>query len=252
MSSSGKTIKVFYGGGEQTLRVYDGTPESAIIATAKRTFHITEDASRIFLQDEDGAVVVTPPVIPDNWRVFLYVEPSMVPTSRAPSSSASLLPGFKWDPTVSTYDGPPLVTNNGYTLGDPSMVCQTTGWTPVVSTQTYDHGKLYCKMTVSAHYYCTIGFVPPTYDGEKLVDDDKHVLAFWRDFRGRVDCEGKIWECALLLDMEKKEFKFYVLKPFKDTRLLSIPYDSVKIYAWCKSFGFTVHEGGSSPIPSGL
>lgn len=61
--------------------------------------------------------------------------------SVAPASSAQkLLPGFKWDPTFSTYDGLPAVTNNGCTLGKEG---QKSGWTPVGSTTEYTKGKIF-------------------------------------------------------------------------------------------------------------
>ena len=54
--------------------------------------------------------------------------------------------------------------------------------------------------------------------------------------------------------MNVKIFSFYELKDDKYVKKVSFsfPYEKVKIYAWVKNYGFSILEGGSSPIPSYL
>ena len=163
MSLNPKLLRIFYAGTEQRLKVFDGTDEKTIIQAAKKAFKIDADDSRIFLQDEDGDLVVIPPVLPNELKLFLYVEPEKCPKPVLLPPSTDLLPGFKWDGTVSKYDGPPNISNNGYTLGKESA---GSGWTPVVSTETYSHRKLYCKLIMVPHIYQNIGVCPPEYDGK--------------------------------------------------------------------------------------
>ena len=54
--------------------------------------------------------------------------------------------------------------------------------------------------------------------------------------------------------MDKKTFNFYELKNDKYKMMISLyfNFDEVKIYAWVKSYGFSILEGGSSQIPDYL
>ena len=105
MSVSPKLLRVFYKGTEQRIKIYDGTPDSKILELIKRVFKITEDNSRIYFQDADGDILLLPSPIIDGLCVYIYIEPTMMPTPPV-AQTTSLLPGFKWDPTFSKCNGP--------------------------------------------------------------------------------------------------------------------------------------------------
>lgn len=53
-----KLLRAYYKGSEQRIKVYDGTPETSIIETIKKSFHITENNSKIYLQDDECDIIV--------------------------------------------------------------------------------------------------------------------------------------------------------------------------------------------------
>lgn len=117
MSVHPNLLRVFYGGSEQMIKIFDGTPESSILKSIKKALHITEDDSKIFLQDEDGDMIVLPPNIPNGLCVHVFIEPSLLPST--PSHSAdmthqNLLPGFKWQSLIK--DNGIVIKNDGYTI----------------------------------------------------------------------------------------------------------------------------------------
>ena len=254
----GKKINVYYKGVKQTLRVFDNTSESEFLDFIIKVFHLQADKSKIFLQDEEGNFLLLPKIIPDGLNIHLYIEPEFIPnTSNVQntnnnSSYNGLLPGFKWDPNISCFDGRPKVSDDGYVLGEPG---QNSGWTPVVSTTIYTSGKLFCKINAKFSVYQALGVCNLNYDGKKLHWDNDNVVAFdvhnyFEDYL----YDNFIHSVAFLLNMEDKIFSFYELKNDKYVKKLSLTFtfDKVKIYAWVKSYGFSVLEGGSSSIPSYL
>lgn len=250
MSKGPNLLRVFYKGTEQQIKVFDETPEEQIIKLIKRAFHISEEISQIFLQDGDGILLCLPPKIPDGLCVYVYVEPSLIP-SKVPNSNSdlNLLPGFKWDGTKSNEYGPPLLTNDNYTLGDKNVQSQS----PVVSTQIYEEKILFAKFTIEVNCYQSIGIVPASYSGEYFVyelikDSDPIIMTlnfFGENFLGRYMTLG------ILLNMNDKFVEFFWLENDSIIRKLrkSFTYDKVRIYACTKYAQITIQDGGSSPIP---
>ena len=78
MSSEPKLLKIFTRGIEQRFKVYDGTDETSIIHAAKKALNIDADDSRIFLQDDEGDIVIIPHVFPKELKLFLYIQPELV------------------------------------------------------------------------------------------------------------------------------------------------------------------------------
>ena len=254
----GKKINVYYKGVKQKLRVFDNTSESELLDFIIKVFHLKADKSKIFLQDDEGNFLLFPKIIPDGLNIHLYIEPEFIPNPSNVQNTQNnisyngLLPGFKWDANFSCYDGPPKVSADGYVLG---KLGQGTGWTPVVSTIIYTYGKLFCKMNAFFAYYQALGVCNLKYDGKKLHWNNDNIVAFnihdfYHDFLG----DNFTHSVAFLLNMNNKTFSFYDLKNDKYVKklCLSFPFDKVRIFAWVKSYGFSILEGGSSPIPSYL
>ena len=250
MSISPNLLRVFYKGTEQRIKIFEGTPNSDILNIIKQAFHIDECISKIFLQDEDGDLICLPPKIPNGLCVYVYLEPSIMPTAQKETSSKnknSLLPGFKWDGTFSNLDGKPHILNDGYTLGNHK--CD--GWTPVVSTETYTHGKLFTKMTIELSVYQTIGIYTPGDPAhiEYGLDESVPYIAT-REFIGPAN-NNKLISIALLLDVDNHYVEFFWIdndKVMKREKRV-IPKGPAKIYAWTKGSPITIQENGSSPIP---
>ena len=248
----GKKINVYYKGVKQTLRVFDNLEEKDFLNLVKKVFHLKADISKIFLQDSEGNFLLLPKIIPDGLNVHLYIEPEFEQKIENIKKNDMLLPGFKWDDNFSRFDGKPVVSNDGYVLGKKG---QTTGWTPVVSTTVYSTGKLFCKINIECNNYQALGVCNLNYDGKTLHWDNNNIVAFniHDYFKNQLD-DGFVYSMAFLLNMNKKVFHFYELKndKFKKKFSLSFPYDKVRIYGWVKCYGFSILEGGSSPIPSYL
>ena len=149
-------------------------------------------------------------------------------------------------------DGRPVVSADGYVLGKPG---QNTGWTPVVSTTIYTTGKLFFKVNCRFLVYQALGVCSLDYDGKKLHWDNSNVVAISIEKEFYNYCyDDFTHSMAFLLNMNKKTFSFYELKNDKYEKKISLtfPFDKVKIYGWVKSYGFSVLDGGSSPIPDYL
>lgn len=248
----GKKINVFYKGVQQTLKVFDNTEELDFLKFVKRIFHIESDISKMFLQDDEGNFLLLPKVIPDGLNVHLYIEPEFKQKTENIKVDNSLQPGFKWDNNFSFFDGKAVVSNDGYVLGIPS---QMTGWTPVVSTTVYTSGKLFCKINIVFHHYQALGVCSLDYDGKELHwhnNNKNKVVAFdvYEHFGNMIN-DGFVHSMAFLLNMNTKQFSFYELKNdiYVKKLCLSFPFEKVKIYGWLKQYGFSILEGGSSPIP---
>lgn len=248
----GKKVNVYYKGVKQTIKVFDNTSESDFLEFIKKIFHLNSDKSKIFLQDEEGNFLLLPKIIPEGLNIHLYIEPEFVPKNQTINTDNSLLPGFKWDPNFSTLDGRPVVSADGYVLGKPG---QNTGWTPVVSTTIYTTGKLFFKVNCRFLVYQALGVCSLDYDGKKLHWDNSNVVAISIEKEFYNYCyDDFTHSMAFLLNMNKKTFSFYELKNDKYEKKISLtfPFDKVKIYGWVKSYGFSVLDGGSSPIPDYL
>ena len=248
----GKKINVYYKGVKQTLKVFDNTEESDFLKFIKRVFHIESDISKIFLQDDEGNLLLLPKIIPEGLNVHLYIEPEFKQKVEDVKVDNSLLPGFKWDDTISLFDGKAKVSNDGYVLG---VEGQSSGWTPVASTTVYTTGKLFCKINAVIHVYQALGVCSVNYDGKKLHWNNDLVVAFnMHDYFQNLMDDGFVHSMAFLLNMNTKTFSFYELKDDKYVKTLSLsfPFEKVKIYGWVKGYGFSILEGGSSPIPSYL
>lgn len=271
MSSPPKLLRVFYRDSEQRIKVYDGTSEASIINAIKKAFHITEDNSKIFLQDEDGDIVVLPSNIPNGLCVHVYVEPSLTPTPPATPTfrffsgllssifppvqtgrvvGSSLLPGFKWQLVNSCKYPAPMITNNGYTIDNDRyknpLPC------PAVSTTSYDHGKLFAKINVKVSYYQSIGIVPASYNGDPHYECNESSVPMIQTIYFSSNQFENVNTFAVFIDIDNKIAKFYWLVDGKvknevEKVIMSGP---IKIYAWTKGGEMTIMEGGSSPIPS--
>ena len=124
-----------------------------------------------------------------------------------------------------------------------------------MSTTVYTYGKLFCKINAEIHIYQALGVCSINYDGKKLHWNNDLVTAFqMSDYFEEMKDDGFVHSMAFLLNMNTKKFSFYELKDDKFVKKLSLsfPYEKVKIYAWVKGYGFSILEGGSSPIPSYL
>ena len=250
----GKKIDVYHKGIKQTIKVFDNTSEEDLINFVKKIFHLNVKNSQIFFQDEEGNFLLIPKIIPNGLKVYLYIEPEYNQDISQIKPNNSLLPGFKWDNTISNYDGKAKVSNDGYVLGEKD---QNTGWTPVVSTTIYKTGKLFCKLNIREEFYQALGVCNLQYDGLKLHWDTPNVIAFDSDqvyYNNSNNDNDFIKPYAFLLNMDKKKFIFYELKndQYKMMISLSFNFDEVKIYGWVKSYGFSILEGGSSIIPDYL
>ena len=250
----GKKIDIYHKGIKQTIKVYDNTSEEDLINFVKKIFHLNVKNSQIFFQDEEGNFLLIPKIIPNGLKVYLYIEPEYKQDISQIKPNNSLLPGFKWDNTISNYDGKAKVSNDGYVLGEKY---QSSGWTPVVSTTIYKTGKLFCKLNIREDVYQALGVCNLQYDGLKLHWDTPNVIAFDSDqvyYNNSNNDNDFIKPYAFLLNMDKKKFIFYELKndQYKMMISLSFNFDEVKIYGWVKSYGFSILEGGSSIIPDYL
>ena len=248
----GKKINVYYKGVKQTLKVFDNTEESDFLKFIKRVFHIESDISKIFLQDDEGNLLLLPKIIPEGLNVHLYIEPEFKQKIEDIKVINYLLPGFKWDDTISLFDGKAKVSNDGYVLG---VERQMSGWTPVASTTVYTAGKLFCKINAVIHVYQALGVCSVNYDGKTLHWDNDLVVAFnMHDYFQNLMDDGFVHSMAFLLNMNTKTFSFYELKDDKYVKVLSLSFtfEKVKIYGWVKVYGFSILEGGSSSIPSYL
>ena len=247
-----KKINIYFKGVKQTLTVFDNSNESDLLNLIKKIFHIEADVSKIYLQDDEGNFLLLPKIIPDGLNIHLYVEPEFKQNTKAIKNDNSLLPGFKWDNSISLLDGKARISNDGYILGEPHQI---TGWTPVVSTTIYTTGKLFCKINAKFRFYQAIGVCSLDYDGKKIHWDDDNIKAICieKEFHEMLD-DGFVHSIAFLLNMNTRKFSFYELKNDKYIKKLSFsfPFEKVKIYGWVKSYGFSILEGGSSPIPSYL
>ena len=250
----GKKIDIYHKGIKQTIKVYDNTSEEDLINFVKKIFHLNVKNSQIFFQDEEGNFLLIPKIIPNGLKVYLYIEPEYNQDISQIKPNNSLLPGFKWDNTISNYDGKAKVSNDGYVLGKKN---QNRGCTPVVSTTIYKTGKLFCKLNIREDVYQALGVCNLQYDGRNLHWDNPNVVAFdsykvyFNDSNNDNDFTKPY---AFLLNMDKKKFIFYELKndQYKMMISLSFNFDEVKIYGWVKSYGFSILEGGSSIIPDYL
>jgi len=250
----GKKIDIYHKGIKQTIKVYDNTSEEDLINFVKKIFHLNVKNSQIFFQDEEGNFLLIPKIIPNGLKVYLYIEPEYNQDISQIKPNNSLLPGFKWDNTISNYDGKAKVSNDGYVLGEKY---QSAGWTPVVSTTIYKTGKLFCKLNIREDVYQALGVCNLQYDGLKLHWDTPNVIAFDSDqvyYNNSNNDNDFTKPYAFLLNMDKKKFIFYELKndQYKMMISLSFNFDEVKIYGWVKSYGFSILEGGSSIIPDYL
>ena len=241
-----KLLRVFYKGTEQRIKVFRNTSDSKIREIVKKLFKITEDESQIYFQDSDGDILILPSPIIDGLCVYIYVKPTMDPTPPVHQVSTNLLPGFKWDPTYSSKDGPPVVSNDGYTLGKEN---QSTGWTPVVSTTEYTKGQIYTKFKFQLTYYQDIGIVSSN-QKKQFTGNDYQIFSTWEFFNDK-SLEDIVFG-AMYVNFDKRFLEFFWLQ---DNKIIkkekrTIPDGPVKFYAYTKSLGITILEGGSSPIPS--
>ena len=119
----------------------------------------------------------------------------------------------------------------------------------------YTTGKLFCKINAKFRFYQALGVCSLDYDGKKLHWDDDNIKAICieKEFYEILN-DGFVHSIAFLLNMNTRKFSFYELKNDKYIKKLSFsfPFEKVKIYGWVKSYGFSILEGGSSPIPSYL
>ena len=204
------------------MKIFDNTEESDFLKFVKKVFHIESDISKIFLQDSEGNLLLLPKIIPEGLNVHLYIEPEFKQKVENIKVDNSLLPGFKWDDTISLYDGKAKVSNDGYFLGRPE---QNSGWTPVASTTEYSSGKLFCKINAEIHAYQALGVCSINYDGKKLHWDNSLVTAFDMSeyFQEMVE-DGFVHSMAFLLNMNTKNFSFYELKDDKYVKKLSLSF----------------------------
>lgn len=250
MSKSPKLLRAFFRGTEQRIKIFDGTDDSKIMQTIKRVFNISEDITKIFLQDGDGDILVLPDIIPNGLCVYVYVEPTLVPSIPATPSS-SLLSGFKWQATKSGIYYSPIITNNGYTIS--SDESQNTSPAPAISTTTYDKGKLFVKFNAKIEIYQCIGVVPSNYTGDPFyLGNDENVPIILTTFFVDENQYDKVHTIALYVDIDNKIAKFFWLVEGRvmNVKTRAIPEVPVKIYGWTKHREMTIMEGGSSPIPS--
>ena len=250
----GKKIDIYHKSIKQTIKVYDNTSEEDLINFVKKIFHLNVKNSQIFFQDEEGNFLLIPKIIPNGLKVYLYIEPEYNQDISQIKPNNSLLQGFKWDNTISNYDGKAIVSNDGYVLGEKD---QNTGWTPVVSTTIYKTGKLFCKLNIKGNVYQSLGVCNLQYDGKKLHWNNENVVAFDSYkvyFNGNYNDDDFAKPYAFLLNMDKKKFMFYELKNNKYNMMISLSFkfNEVKIYGWVKCYGFSILEGGSSQIPDYL
>lgn len=269
MSTSPKLLRTFYKGSEQRIKVYDGTPESSIINTIKKSFHITNESSKIYLLDDEGDIVVIPPSIPDGLCVYVYIEPSLIPTlpvqsspsffsrifsffwpnNPQPHDESNILPGFRWE-TKEQYNKP-CITNDGYTLSNKSSEnCYP--WF-AESTTSYDNGKLFVKLAVKLTIFQAVGIIPSSFRGDQtdLLNNRSFPQMYTeRIIRNRV--LDRTYIIGIFIDIDNKIVKFCHIDNDEifEIETNEIPETPIKIFGWTKENEMTIMDGGSSIIPS--
>ena len=208
----GKKIDVYHKGFKQTIKVFDNTSEEDLINFIKKIFHLNVNNSQIFFQEEEGNFLLIPKIIPNGLKVYLYIESEYKQDISQIKPIIQILPGFKWDNTISNYDGKAIVSYDRYILG---KKVQSTGWTPVVSTTIYKTGKLFCKLNIKRNVYQALGVCNLQYDGKKLHWDNENVVAFDSYkvyFNGEYNDDDFAKPYAFLFNMDKKNLYFMNLK----------------------------------------
>jgi hypothetical protein len=244
-----KLVRAFYRGAEQRLKVFDGTTENQILESIKKVFHIKSETERIFLQDEDGDILVFPSTIPNGLCVHIHVEPEFEPKETEQMHSPpnqDLLPGFKWNEPFLKSNERSAVSSDGYTLGNNE--CASTS---AVSTTEYKSGRLFFKMNVNVGHYQYIGVVKSDYDGKEIIYESCYNASVVASHYFLKDLIGRTISFAVYVDFDQRFIEFFYLSDDKVRKRSKqpIPSGPLKIYAYAKYFGFRLLEGGSSPIP---
>lgn len=251
MSVNPNLLRVFFRGSEQRIKVFDGTPESSILNSIKKAFHIIENDSKIYLQDEEGDMIVLPPSIPNGLCVHVFIEPSILPSASINSTNnphQNLLPGFKWQSL--SQDNGVTIKNDGYTISqDKDDRCPI----PAVSTETYNSGRIFIKMNVRMTFYQSFGFVEESYKGDPVYVCNTDTLPYINPYYF-ADLNGfeSVGTFAVYADFDKRIAKFYWFvdnKIKKTSNERALPKGPIKFFGWVKHFEMTIMEGGSSPIP---
>ena len=220
-------INFYYKGANQKIKYYGKLDENAIKSTAKRIFKISESLEQIYIQDEDGDILILNDQTPSGISVHLFVEPDPIPKNPStalniPISTENLIK-FHWiidkvndDDNSTDYNLDVIINKYTYTTVHDSYTHP-----PARSNCTFENGRHFLVLRKTCFNYYSMITVSDE-NKKNLFQNEGDVGIF-----GDVEEENNFTEnLGILIDMDKKKCIFYDYDKKQKKRIQYIKCDT--------------------------